>query len=209
MRTNHPIVLASGSPRRRELLKELFSEFEVVVSDVDEDALTVSDPYVTAESLAQAKARAVFLLRPNSLVIGGDTVVALPLEDGSYVQFSKPRSTSDAEDMLSKLSGRTHLVITGICLVREDSETVFSDTSKVTFRSLADQEIRDYVATGVPMDKAGGYAIQQGADRFITELEGSLSNVIGLPLEKLSLVLQCQNTKDDQDLFHPDRLSNI
>ena len=180
-----PIVLASGSPRRQELLKELAENFEVVVSHVDEDALTVEDPYATAKGLAQAKANAVFLTRPDSLVIGGDTVVALPIEAGRYEQFSKPIDQNDAVQMLTRLSGRTHLVITGICLKWPGGERVLSDTSRVTFRDLTRQEIEAYVETGIPMDKAGSYAIQQGAEGFIQRLEGSISNVIGLPVEKL------------------------
>ena len=162
----------------------------MVVSDVDEDALTVSDPYSTAEGLAKAKASTVFQLRPNALVIGGDTVVALPLEIGGYIQFSKPMNHRDAIRMLSQLSGRTHLVITGICLKWPEGERIFSDTSRVTFRDLNQEEIEAYVATGIPMDKAGSYAIQQGAEGFVKKLDGSLSNVIGLPLEKLKLVWQ-------------------
>jgi septum formation protein len=164
---------------------ELVTDFEIFVPDVDEEALTVADPYATAESLAQAKARTVFAVRPDSLVIGGDTVVALPLKEGGFTQFSKPTSNADAVKMLTALSGQTHWVITALCLVWADGEIVFSDTTKVTFRKLTAKEIKEYVATGIPMDKAGGYAIQEGANKFVTSVDGSESTVIGLPTERL------------------------
>lgn len=185
-----PVVLASGSPRRKELLRDLISEFEIVVSDVDEDALTVPDPYQTAEGLALAKAKAVAKLRPEALVIGGDTVVALPTGDGRFVQFAKPESKDHACEMLQALSGKTHRVITGLALVSPDHEVVVSDTTHVTFRELSRAEIEAYVETGIPMDKAGAYAIQQGAESFVERVDRSVSNVIGLPMEKLSEELQ-------------------
>jgi septum formation protein len=189
MTLGRSVVLASGSPRRKELLKQLIEEFEIVVSNVDEDALTAADPHETAKLLAQAKALAVLQLRPEALVIGGDTVVALPLGDGTYRQLSKPSSVENAEEILGILSGKTHLVITGVCLASSDGVRTFCDTSKVTFRTLSADEIRRYVATGEPMDKAGAYASQGGAKEFISNLEGSRSNVIGLPLERLSEAL--------------------
>lgn len=179
-----PVVLASGSPRRRELLKRLISDFEVVVADVDEEALTVTDPFETAERLAEAKAQAVAPLRPGALVIGADTVVAL---DGE--QFAKPRDAADARRMLRTLSGRTHVVATGVCLLQPKATMVFHDRTLVAFRELSEAEIADYVATGEPMDKAGAYAIQGGAAGFVARREGSESNVIGLPLEALEAAL--------------------
>ncbi|MDR3688740.1 MAG: Maf family protein [Fimbriimonas sp.] len=198
MRLNYPVVLASGSPRRQDLLRTLVESFEIVVSDVDEDALTVDDPFVTAESLASAKARTVAMIRPDSLVIGGDTVVALPISGGTYRQFAKPKSAQDACEMLGALSGKTHLVITGISLVWPGGQTTFSDRTNVTFRSMTANEIAAYVATGIPMDKAGGYAIQDGADRFVVRVDGSQSNVIGLPMEKLERTLKALTRKDGQ-----------
>lgn len=179
------VVLASGSPRRRELLTRLVPEFEVLVADVDEDALTLPDPFETAERLAEEKAKAVAALRPDALVIGGDTVVAL---DG--VQFAKPRDAADARRMLRALSGQTHVVATGVSLVSAKSVQTFHDRTYVTFRELSDEEIAEYVATGEPMDKAGAYAIQGGAAGFVVRREGSESNVIGLPLEALTEALK-------------------
>ncbi len=175
------VVLASGSPRRRELLAKLISDFEVLVVEVDEEALTLDDPFETAERLAVAKAKAVAPLRPEALIIGGDTVVALNGE-----QFAKPKDAADAFRMLRALSGQTHVVATGICLVTPKSVQSFHDKTFVTFRELTDEEIAGYVATGEPMDKAGAYAIQGGAAGFVVSRKGSESNVIGLPLEALS-----------------------
>lgn len=178
------VVLASGSPRRRELLATLVPEFEVLVIEVDEEALTLPDPFETAERLAEAKAKAVAPLRPEAIVIGGDTVVALNGE-----QFAKPKDVEDARRMLRALSGQTHVVATGISLVTPKAVQTFHDKTYVTFRELTDEEIADYVATGEPMDKAGGYAIQGGAAGFVVGREGSESNVIGLPLEALAVAL--------------------
>ena len=175
-----PVVLAIGSPRRRELLARLIPEFEVLVADVDEEALTVPDPFETAERLAEAKARAVARLRPEALVIGGDTVVAL-----GETQLAKPKDEADARRMLRALSGRRHVVATGVSLVSPQGVETFHDRTWVVFRDLTDDEIAAYVATGEPMDKAGAYAIQGGAAGFVASREGSESNVIGLPLELL------------------------
>ena len=179
------VVLASGSPRRRELLARLVPEFEVVVADVDEEALTVADPFETAERLAEAKARAVALLRPGCLVVGGDTVVAV---DGE--QLAKPRDPEDARRMLRALAGRRHVVATGVSLVSPQGVQTFHERTWVTFRPLTEGEIEAYVATGEPMDKAGAYAIQGGAAGFVAQREGSESNVVGLPLERLAEALE-------------------
>jgi septum formation protein len=183
-----PVVLASGSPRRKELLASLGIEFTVDVSHVDEDALTVDDPWETATGLARAKALAVAARYPKAIVIGGDTVVALPTENG-YRQLAKPTSPQDAEAMLKSLSGARHAVITGLALVFHDHQLVAHDTTWVEFRTLEQAEITRYVQTGEPMDKAGAYAIQAGAKSFVAHREGSLTNVIGLPLELLQKMI--------------------
>lgn len=182
------VVLASGSPRRKDLLARLVPVFEVVTSDVDEEALTVSDPIATAERLAEAKARAVAALRPEALVIGADTVVFL-----GETQFAKPQDAADARRMLRALSGRTHVVATGVCLIGPQGSETFHDETLVVFRDLSDAEIEAYVATGEPMDKAGAYAIQGGAAAFVVRREGSESNVIGLPLERLRDFLEVRS----------------
>ena len=164
------------------------TDYKVDSADIDEDELTCDDPRSTAERLALAKADAVAVRHPNSLVIGADTVVAFL--DSPPEQLAKPLDEEHAAQMLGKLSGRTHTVFTGVALVGPDIRWVGSDETRVSFRHLTDQEIRRYVSTGEPMDKAGAYAIQGGAATFILKVEGSISNVIGLPLELLRSVLK-------------------
>ncbi|AIE85215.1 Maf family protein [Fimbriimonas ginsengisoli] len=188
MNLPYPVVLASGSPRRRELLSQLVKEFEVVVSDVDESVLPEESAGDLAERLAGEKARAVSLLRPGALVIGGDTVVTLPGPERQIL--NKPNDVEEAVDMLRRLSGRAHQVITGVSVVWAYGAVAFQATTEVEFRKLTDEEIHAYVATGEPMDKAGAYAIQGGAGRFVQAVEGSMSNVIGLPIEALEDVLR-------------------
>jgi len=182
---SYPVILASASPRRRELLRQLVPDFEVIPADVDEDSLTVADPWETARILALEKARAVAGIRPDALVIGSDTVVAMEVKRDDFTQLAKPIDEDDAVRMLKLLSGQQHVVVTGIALVRGIREMVSADTTTVWFRELSDAEIREYVATGEPMDKAGAYAIQGGASKFIERVEGSTTNVVGLPLELL------------------------
>jgi septum formation protein len=179
-----PVVLASGSPRREELLRRLFSEFEVLPAEVDEDALTDPDPWITAQRLAREKALSVREIRPECLVIGGDTVVALAEGDG-WRQLAKPLDRDDAARMLSELSGRTHKVVTGVCLVAPSGMSAFTETTDVTFRRIAREEIEAYVATGAPLDKAGAYGLQDASQDFVAQVAGSVTNVIGLPMEKL------------------------
>jgi septum formation protein len=178
------------------LLRRLIREFAVETSDVDEEALVLPDPWATAEGLAVAKARAVAARNPGALVIGGDTVVALPVNNiraAPFIQLAKPDSREGAISMLSQLSEREHAVITGVALFSPVGERVFSDTTWVRFRALSSAEIAAYVDTGEPMDKAGAYAIQGGAARFVLGTEGSVSNVIGLPLEALEAELNAFN----------------
>lgn len=184
------VVLASGSPRRQNLLLELVEDFEIFVPELDEDKLTTGDPFQTAETLSKAKAAAVFAKRPEGFVIGGDTVVALPEEEGGYTLLGKPKNKRDAEKILAQLSGKSHLVVTGVSFIWSGGSKTFSETSKVTFRVLDAAEIKAYVATGEPMDKAGAYASQGGASKFIESIEGSKWNVIGLPLERVQLEIE-------------------
>lgn len=183
----YPVILASGSPRRKELLRQLIADFEIVVPDLDEAALSQTDPWGTAESLAQAKAALIAKDNRSKIVIGGDTVVAVAAneDETDYIQLGKPADEDDAYRMLRMLSGRDHVVITGISIVTPHGTEVFSDTSSVVFKDLSDEEIRAYIATGEPMDKAGAYAIQGGAAAFVAKVEGSMSNIIGLPMEAL------------------------
>jgi len=184
MRLPWPVVLASASPRRQELLKQITTDFRIDVADVDETPLPKENPWQTAERLAQIKAEVVAGRNPEAIVIAGDTVVALE-EDNFFRQLAKPVDVADAEQMLSALSGREHLVITGVCIRTPKDEDVFSVTTTVTFREMTRDEIHAYVATGEPMDKAGAYAIQGGAKPFVEKYDGSLTNVIGFPIDEI------------------------
>ncbi|MBS1723337.1 MAG: septum formation protein Maf [Armatimonadetes bacterium] len=184
----YPVVLASASPRRVELLRELVPEFEVVPAEIVEEDHVHDDPWVTAQRTAREKAIAVAEVRPDCLIIGGDTVVALPSEAG-WTQLAKPKDVADAVWMLGVLSGKTHTVVTGVCLIWPNGFSAFTEATKVTFKAMTEHEIRDYVATGEPMDKAGAYGFQGGARPFVERVEGSVSNVVGLPLERLKEAL--------------------
>lgn len=173
------IVLASASPRRRELLSELAIDFIVRPVSADETPITGETPDQLVRRLALAKARAA--ARIGEIAIGADTVVAL---DGEIL--GKPRDDAEARRMLERLAGREHDVWTGVAVVAAPAgesrrEATSVERSGVRFRSLAADEIATYVATGEPSDKAGAYAVQGGAAAFVTELRGSWSNVVGLP----------------------------
>jgi septum formation protein len=170
-------VLASASPRRQELLRNAGIAFEVRPANISEDPLPGEAPQACAERLARDKALAVASQRPNDCVLGADTVVTV---DGKIL--GKPVDTADATRMLRMLSGREHQVITGVCLVVNGHSFVASETTLVTVNEITDHEIADYIATGEPMDKAGAYAIQGIASRWIPRIEGDYSNVVGLPV---------------------------
>jgi septum formation protein len=189
------LVLASASPRRQDLLRNAGISFAVQAADVDETPLTGESARECAERLAREKARTVWRMRPNDVVLGADTIVVV-----DEAILGKPADADDAARMLRLLSGRTHQVITGVCLMSRvaggqrsgagqhstagDScnSRVASETTLVTMSQISDAEIRDYVATGEPMDKAGAYAIQGIASRWIPRIEGDYSNVVGLPV---------------------------
>lgn len=171
------LVLASASPRRQELLHVAGIAFEVQPADISEDPLPGEAAKACAERLAREKALAVARQRPQDIVLGADTVVVI---DNQIL--GKPADASDAAHMLRLLSGREHQVITGVCLVAGGQCSVASETTSVTMSALSEKEIADYVATGEPMDKAGAYAIQGIASRWIPRIEGDYSNVVGLPV---------------------------
>lgn len=178
------VILASASPRRRELLGRLIVDFEVIPADVDEDPYPGESPEVTAQRLAHQKWHKVSATDPEVLVIAGDTVVAI-----GECQLAKPRDEEEARAMLRALSGRAHRVITGLAVGPADRAICKVVSTTVHFRHLEETEIADYVATGEPMDKAGAYAIQGGAADFVVGVEGSYTNVVGLPLEALEEAL--------------------
>lgn len=185
------IVLASGSPRRREILQNLGLDFEVLVSDADEskiDKKTVSPPlYVQELALLKAVSAAEKLKNKNVLIISADTIVCL---DGQIL--GKPKDDGEAEAMLSLLSGKCHSVFSGICVM--DAKTLKSvcakEETKVTFKELTPEKIKDYVKTGEPRDKAGAYAVQGLGALFTQNVEGDFFNVIGLPVRKLFEILE-------------------
>jgi septum formation protein len=184
MKGKYPVVLASASPRRKELLARLFETFEIVQSAVDEDSIEAPAESL-ARVLAEAKAADVFKQRSDNLVIGCDTTVAL---DGKL--FGKPRSEDEARAMLEQLSGKSHEVITGVCLMYPGGRKSLLEISTVTFRKIEPEEIDEYVRTGEPMDKAGAYAIQGGAQKFAARIQGDIDNIIGLPVAALQRALE-------------------
>lgn len=183
-------MLASASPRRRELLAGAGVAFEVVPAEIDEAARPGEAPVALAERLAREKALAVAQRlgpRPPRLVLGSDTIVVLEGE-----VLGKPRDPRDAEWLLGRLVGRTHEVRTGVALAGSADLAVRSFTvlSRVTMRAASAEEIRRYVATGEPLDKAGAYGLQGEGRRFVAEVRGSESNVIGLPLDETLALLR-------------------
>jgi septum formation protein len=177
------LILASASARRAEILRDAGLSFAVLSSAVDETPYPNESPNDLVERLALAKAELVAARAIGpAIVIGADTVISL---DGHIL--GKPRSTDDARRMLEKLSGRTHSVVTGIALIRiPDAERrTFVESTLVHFAALTSDEILRYLATGEPHDKAGSYAIQGHAGRFIPRVEGCYFNIVGLPLSRL------------------------
>ena len=175
-----PLILGSASPRRARLLSTLGVPFDVRVSDVPEVAVCGEGPRAHTMRLAREKAQAVAAICSGAWVLGSDTVVVL---DGEIL--GKPQDASVARDTLSRLSGRRHCVVTGVALVAPGGalSEELCDESNVWFRNLTAEEIAAYVDSGEPLDKAGSYAIQGGAADFVTRLQGSYENVVGLPVD--------------------------
>jgi len=181
-----PLILASASPRRAELLRQLKLKFEVLPSDVPEMAHEQLSPLEICQLNAHRKARLVAKKIPDALVLGADTLVFLQGEI-----MGKPADFADAQRMLERLQGRTHQVVTGVSLIhlRAHRERIFAASTDVTFHPLDAGQIRDYLARVNPLDKAGAYAIQEHGDLIVSEISGSYSNVVGLPLEQLQAEL--------------------
>lgn len=181
------LILASASPRRAELLRECGYEFSVLTSPVEE----LAPEHLTAQELCQLnahrKARAVAKKSPDSLVLAADTLVFLGKE-----VLGKPASKPDALKMLLRLQGRTHQVVTGVILLhlRTHRESMFAVCTDVRFRSLSERDAEAYLEKINPLDKAGGYAIQEHGEMIVEEISGSYTNVVGLPLERLQHELQ-------------------
>lgn len=171
------LILASASPRRQELLRNAGIEFVVHPTDIPETPRPGEDPRVCAERLASEKAAAIASQYPGRFILGADTIVVMNGE-----MLGKPADRADAERMLRLLSARRHEVITGVCLIGPGFQDVSSERTIVEFSELSEKEIAFYASTGEPMDKAGGYAIQGIASRWVPRIEGDYSNVVGLPL---------------------------
>lgn len=196
------MILASASPRRRELLTQAGFSFEVKVSDADE-IITEKEPDKIVKELALVKACAVAASETEALIIGADTIVTV---DGKIL--GKPRDAEEAFSMLSMLQGRTHQVYTGVALITKEEglqkSHVFSEKTDVHMYPMTEQEIREYIATGEPLDKAGAYGIQGRAAVYIRKIEGDYNNVVGLPISRLyqelkssaSTSFQSQNTRE-------------
>jgi septum formation protein len=199
---NFMLILASSSPRRRELLTQAGFSFRVVSLPVQEDRHAGEDPVLYTQRLARAKAEAVFHAESSKqrvqsihsadplLVLGADTVV---LCDDQVL--GKPSDPQEALRMLQLLSGRTHQVITGLCVISAAGVEIAAETTSVAMLTLSEQEIRDYIATGEPVDKAGAYAIQGRAGRWVPRISGCYFNVVGLPLALAQGMLEGMRAK--------------
>lgn len=184
-----PLILASASPRRRELLAQCGIEFEVISADDPEPLREAAEDCLAfVRRAAEAKASQVARRHPRRLVLGADTIVVVDDE-----VLGKPADAQDAAAMLRRLSGREHCVHTGVALLSAAGDEIDIDsrtaTSRVTFRLLSDAEIQAYVATGEPMDKAGAYGIQGLGGRLVARFQGSFTNIVGLPMELVRQML--------------------
>jgi len=185
------LVLASASPRRQELLRNASIPFVVQPTDIPEVPEAGEAAQAFAERMARQKALTVFRQRPHDLVLGADTIVVVDAEI-----LGKPRDNADAARMLRLLSSRRHEVTTGVCLVGQQLgsaiffEDVRSETTAVTMDALGDEDIRAYISTGEPLDKAGAYAIQGRASRWVSRIEGDYFNVVGLPVSLVYKMLR-------------------
>ena len=185
MSSHSIIVLASASPRRKELLAKAGIEFEICAANIPEEPHAGELPVSFAERMAREKAQAVQRLKSNRVILAADTVVAV----GDEI-LGKPCNDEDAQRMLRLLSGKSHKVTTGVCLLGPDFEETRSETTTVTFSQMSDNDIREYVASGEPLDKAGAYAIQGGAARWVKKVEGDYDNVVGLPVTMVVKMLR-------------------
>ncbi len=182
-----PIILASSSPRRRELLESAGVIFEVVISPAQEIHDASIPPHLLCEHNATLKAAAVADQRPDATVIGSDTLVFI---DG--LPLGKPADMDEARAMLRRLSGRTHLVCTGVCVIHPGGkQDIFHELTEVDFLSLDDKFIESYFALVNPLDKAGAYGIQEHGEKIVSGIRGGFDNVMGLPVDRVMRALAC------------------
>jgi septum formation protein len=179
------LILASASPRRSELLRNAGIAFTIQPAHIPEEPLVGEVPLAYAQRLAGDKARAIFTKNPDSVVLGADTIV---VADEHLLE--KPSDADDAARMLRLLSGRSHQVITGVCLIASGFEQIEAEITEVRFSSLNQQEIADYISTGEPIDKAGAYGIQGMASRWAESVDGCYFNVVGLPVSRVYRMLR-------------------
>lgn len=179
------IILASASPRRSELLKAAGIDFEIKPSHVEEIADLTLPPHKIVQDIAMQKAHPIALLHPERVIVSCDTMVWM---EGHML--GKPADHDDAVRMLSLLSGKTHAVYSGVCIRRGEMVRTFYDKTLVTFIPISLLDMEDYIATGEPFDKAGGYAMQERAARFVRTIRGNPTNVVGLPMWKLMKELE-------------------
>ena len=182
------LILASKSPRRSELLEQAGLTFSVIPSNFDESTVAMAAPDVYVRLLAESKAVDISEKHPESWVIGADTVVLI-----DHKVLGKPSSKEEARQMLKRLSGKTHQVLTGYCICHKKEDRLFSETvtTEVRFKSLTDAEINWYIQTGEPFDKAGAYAIQGIGTILVKSIKGSYTNVVGLPVcEVISFLIK-------------------
>lgn len=182
-----PFILASASPRRAELLRQLDVEFQVISTGPKEIVDDQLSPKELCQLNAHRKARAVAKKNPDALVLGADTLVFLDRK-----VFGKPKDLGEAQQMLLRLQGKTHQVVTGVSLIhhRTHHEKLFAVSTDVSFHPLGKEQVRNYLKKINPLDKAGGYAIQEHGTLIVSEISGSYSNVVGLPLERLRSELE-------------------
>lgn len=175
------VILASGSPRRRELMKQIVSDYKIITSDIDEESSYVLPPLEAVLDIAKRKGLKVRESHPDDLILSADTIVVLDNEI-----IGKPTDAEDAKRLLRKLSNRTHEVITAYCWIKGDKIVEHYVVSKVVFYELNDKLIEDYVATGSPLDKAGAYGVQDNEKYpIVKEVIGSIDNVIGFPVKEI------------------------
>ncbi|MEC7637804.1 MAG: Maf family protein [Verrucomicrobiota bacterium] len=178
------LILASSSPRRERLMREAGFEFEIIVTDAQEISEKFMIPWDLTVQNAKIKATPVAQANPNKVVIGADTVVSLDNEI-----FGKPSDMEEAAKMLARLSGRTHIVTTGVCILQKEKNENFYINTEVTFKTVSDADINKYLEVINPLDKAGAYAAQDHGELIIEKYSGSYTNVVGLPISELKETL--------------------
>lgn len=174
------LILASKSPRRKELLELLGFDFDIITTEVNESVSENLSPEELVKTLAYQKAIGVFESYPDNVVLGSDTIVVVDNEI-----LGKPKNQQEAKEMILKMKNREHQVITGVAILSKEENVIFSNTSVVHFNDIEEEEINKYILTSEPYDKAGGYAIQGWAARYISAIEGNYYTIMGLPLDKV------------------------